>query len=129
MQYVRYSHIKSDSHNIPDAEIFTVYREDTQQWAFGMRINRNYTLTRFQDQRVDADGVLKAKKQIMFCKTYGWSYLGKKAWNIEVDDYEHEFMCLYCKKTTFDTSDPCPCRNIQKESLFKKTESGIILPF
>jgi hypothetical protein len=128
MDYVRYEYIKSDSKDIPDAQVFVVYRKEEGTWAFAMRINGQFTLTKFQSQDTDAGGVKQAKKQILFCKTYGWSYLGKKTWNTEVDDYEAEFLCLYCRRTTYDISSPCPCRNKRKEDLFKKTDSGIILP-
>jgi hypothetical protein len=128
MQYVRYNYIKSDSHDIPDAEVFTVYRENGT-WAFAMRINNQFTLTRFQDNNVDADGVRAVKKQILFCKNYGWSYTGQKTWNTEHDDHEAEFSCMYCKRTTYDTSQPCPCRNKTSMDFAKKTKSGIILPF
>ena len=128
MKYVRYEHIKRDSAMIPDAEIFTVYRKD-EKWCFAMRINNQFTLTRFQDSNVDESGIKQVKKQIMFCKKYGWSYRGGKAWNSEVDEMENEFICMYCQNTTFDTSSPCVCRNTKIEDMLRKTESGIILPY
>lgn len=129
MDYVRYEYIKSDTAHIPDAVVFTVYRRDAQTWAFGMRINGQYTLTRFQDQNVDEGGIRQAKKQILFCKHYGWSYTGQKTFNTEIDELEPEFTCLYCKRTTYNTSEPCPCRNKKTEDMLKQTPSGIILPF
>lgn len=129
MNYVRYEHIQSDSRMIPDGEVFTVYRQIKNDWAFAMKINNQFTLTRFQDQNVDKGGVRKAREQILFCKHYGWSYTGQKTWNTDVDDMEAEFMCMYCKKTTYDTSKPCECRNKKVMDFAKKTDSGIILPF
>ena len=129
MKYCRHESIVTDTKGIPDAEIFTVYRNKDSTWAFGMRINGVFTLTPFISQDAEPDRVFKAKKQIMFAKTYGWSYMGRKAWNTEVDDHEHEFMCLYCRAISFDTSQPCVCRNKRIEDLMRKTPSGIILPY
>lgn len=128
MRYVRYNFIKSDTNGLPDGEIFVVYKDDTR-WAFGMRFNDQFTLTRFQDSNVDPGGIKAVKKQILFCKHYGWSFTGQKTWNTEHDDHENEFACMYCKRTTYDTSQPCPCRNKTSMDFAKKTESGIILPF
>ena len=122
-------YIVSDTNDLPDAQIFTAYKARDNTWAFGMRINKQFTLTRFQDQNVDVDGIRAVKKQILFCKNYGWSYRGGKAMNTEVDEMENEFICMYCRTTTSDTSQPCPCRNKKTEDFIKKTPSGFILPF
>lgn len=129
MQYCRMERIVTDSYSIPDGEIFTVLNSEKETWAFAMRLGKKFTLTRFQSHKVDAGGVRHAHKQIMFCKTYGWSYTGNKTWNTEVDDHEPEFVCMYCNRTTYDISEPCPCRNKKTEDFLKKTEHGIILPF
>ena len=129
MKYCRHEHIIADTKDVPDATVFTCYRSKDGTWAFGMRINGVYTLTPFLSQDVDKDRVLKAKKQIMFCRDYGWSYMGRKAMNPLVDEEEHEFMCLYCRKVAFDTSDPCPCRGKTTEDFMKKTPSGLYLPY
>ena len=128
MQYCRMKHIVIDSNSIPDGEIFTVYNEDNETWAFAMRINKQFTLTRFQSQKVDKHGAMTVLRQIRFAKEYGWSYTGQKTWNTEVDDHQPEFCCLYCKDTTYDISKPCKCRNKQPEDMVKTSPSGIILP-
>lgn len=128
MRYCRHERIVTDSHGLPDGEIFTVYRSGDGKWAFAMRIKGKFTLTPFYDENVDESTVKYAYKKIKFCQIYGWSYTGQKSWNTEIDDHENLFMCMYCPNTTFDITDPCPCRNKKKEDLYKTTESGIILP-
>lgn len=127
MEYCRYAFIKNDSWELDDAEVFVVYKEDNT-WAFAMRINDTFTLTRFQSDKTDKDGIRKAMKQIKFCKTYGWSYTGGKSWNTATDDTENEFVCLYCKTTTFNISKPCLCREKKQDDMFVKSPSGIMLP-
>lgn len=129
MKHCRYEHIKSDAKECKDGEIFTAYRESSQTWAFAMRINNNFTLTRFQSYNVDKEGVKAVQKQIMFCKKYGWSYSGYKAFDDDSFCEKPKFLCLYCKQETFDTSEPCLCRNTKIEDLMKKTPSGLILPY
>ncbi len=128
MQAVRFAKITQDAKSIPDGEVFIAYKPN-QSWAFAMRINQTYTLSRFNDQRMDAQGIRNAKKQIMFCKTYGWSSTGTKEMNNDTFERNVIFMCLYCRKTTFDTSEPCVCRNKKIEDLIRKTPSGIVLPY
>ena len=132
MKYARLGHIRKDALECADSEIFVVVRETDQFWAFAMRINNSFTLTRFQANNVDEDGIRNAKKQIMRCKKYGWSYTGTRAKKDQYDFMEDEeplFQCLYCKQTTFDISNPCICRNTKIEDLMKKTPSGFILPY
>lgn len=132
MQYVRYEKIRQDAAQIPDSEIFVVFRKDNGTWAFAMRINNQFTLTRFQSQNVDKGAVRNVKKQIMHCKKYGWSYTGTKA-KEDILDFDEDakplFQCLYCRQTTFDISSPCICRNTKIEDLMRKTPSGLILPY
>ncbi len=128
MEYCRFEHIRLDAINIPDAKPFIVYKAD-QTWAFAMRINNQFTLTRFQSPSADENTIMKVKKQIKFCRDYGWSSTGYKSMNPEVDELEAEFHCLYCRKRTFKISEPCPCRNKKIEDLMKKTPFGFILPY
>lgn len=129
MKYIRHEHISKDTKDLADAEIFCVYKKD-RTWAFGMRIRGMFTITGYRLPDANQDEVKKAYRQIMFCKKYGWSYLGKKAMNPDSFDFEPEFHCMYCKKTTFDTSEPCLCRNTKIEDMFVKTsKGGIILPY
>lgn len=129
MKYVRYANVSGDTKDVPDAEIFTVYKED-HSWAFGMRIRGMFTFTGFRKENVDKDEVSRAWRQIMFCKKYGWSYLGKKRMNDETFEFEPEFMCMYCRGTGFDTSKPCICRNKKIEDMFvRTTKGGIYLPY
>ena len=132
MKYARLGHIRKDAQDYADSEIFTVIRETDQFWAFAMRINNTFTLTRFQSNNVDVDGVRNSKKQIMRCKKYGWSYTGTKSREDQFDfeeDSKPFFQCLYCKQTTFDISSPCLCRNTKIEDLMRKSPSGLILPY
>lgn len=129
MVYARYEHISGDTREVKDADIFTAYKKD-QSWAFGMKIRGMFTFTSFRLPHVDKDEVGKAMRQIMFCKKYGWSYLGKKVMNPDSYEFEPEFMCMYCHQTTFDTEKPCVCRNTKIEDMFVKTSNGgIILPY
>lgn len=128
MRYCRKEYVHKDARDIDDGVVFVVY--DTRgSWAFAMRINGTFTLTKFQAEDAHEETIRKAKKQILFCKHYGWAYTGQKSMNTEVDELEPFFICLYCKSTTFNTSQPCPCRNKKTEDFLRKTNSGIILPF
>jgi len=132
MEYVRAEHIVTDTLDYPDGKIFVVYRKYDEKWAFGMKIGKTYTKTQYMDQRVDRQGIEKAYKKVLYAKNYGWSYTGTKEVNPEFDDYDNPdpvFMCMYCKNTTFDISQPCKCRNKTTQDFVKKTPSGFILPF
>lgn len=127
MQYCGYENIRKDSENIPDSEIFVVVRK-TGQWAFAMKIKKQFTLTPFKEQNAAEYEVRHAKKQILFCKHNGWSSTGQKEFSDDDMDMKMVFMCIYCNNSTFDITQPCPCRGIKNEDRFKKTPSGIILP-
>ncbi len=129
MKYIQLERISTDTKDFQDGEVFVAYRNKDNYWCFAMRINGVYTLSKMQSPKCGKAGVLKAKKQILFCKHYGWSYSGQKSLNFEVDEEEHQFICLYCRNMTFNTSDPCPCRGKTKYDFMKKTENGFILPF
>ena len=129
MIYARHKFISTDTREVKDAEIFVSYKEDNK-WAFGMKIRGMFTFTSFREPIASKDEVQRAYRQIMFCKKYGWSYLGKKVMNPDSYEFEAEFMCMYCHTTTFDTAKPCLCRNTKIEDMFQKTsKGGIILPY
>lgn len=130
MKYIAYDDISiRKTNDIEDAEIFCVYKRD-RSWAFGMRIRGMFTFTGYRPENSSKDDVKKAFKQIMFCKKYGWSYLGKKQLNPDTFEYDPEFMCMYCHAGTFDTESPCPCRGITLDDLTIKTSNGgIYLPY
>lgn len=127
MNYVRHEHILSDSKDIPDEQVFVVYREKDNMWAFAFKVRGRFTLSQFQPDNANKEKVKHSQKQIMFCKTYGWSYTGQRLMNDDSFQVDPLFMCMYCQNTSFDTSKPCVCRNKSTESLLKKTDSGIIL--
>lgn len=132
MQYCRADRIVTDSHDIPDGEIFVIYDWDSQKWGFAMRIGKAFTRTPLMEKDVDKQGIQVAYKKVLYAKHYGWSYTGTKEVNPETDDYDNPdpvFMCLYCKNTTFDIHEPCPCRNKTTQDFVKKTPGGIVLPF
>lgn len=130
MKYIPYENISQrGTKDIEDAEIFVAFRKD-KSWSFGMRVRGMFTFTSFRKENASMDEVQKAKRQIMFCKKYGWSYLGRKVMNPDSFEMEWEFMCMYCHTTTFDTTSPCACRNTKIEDMFQKTsKGGIILPY
>lgn len=122
MKHCSYERLLSDSTEIPEGELFLIYKDQT--FAYAIKINNRFVISNYSTKD-DTVSIRQAIKQIRFCKVYGWSKTGMKT---EKDGkLKTLFVCLYCKQTTHDISEPCTCRNIKKEDLYRKTPSGIIL--
>lgn len=115
MQYVRFDHLNSDTRDIPDGKVFTIYRQlkgdEQQQWAFGIRINGTFSISAWKSTNVGPDEIRKSMAQVKRVRDYGWSNSGslsKDDWG----DKEKVFHCLYCKEQTMNPSKPCVCRGL-----------------
>lgn len=112
MQYVKVSNIVKETKDIPDGEVFTVYTDDNK-WCFGIKINKEFSLSTPKDTNVSEEEVKKSMKQVLYAKENGWSRLQEEG----IDDYGEKgriYHCLYCHTEAINPEAPCSCRGKPK---------------
>lgn len=115
MKAVRFKHISADSADIPDGQIFAVY--EGEMWAFALRVNDEYSLSSWKDNKASQEEIKKSASQVMYAKKAGWS----KTTETRLDDVDWKmkpvFRCLYCGAETLEVEGKCVCRGGKKGAL------------